>query len=138
VFFNISGLDPGTHRLEVVNGGNDGTAALGLTHIYTRNSTRVSTPPVSEPPAPTVTTAKGSKGIIVGAVVGSVAALALIILLAYGIIIFRRRRGQTGVVLGGRLSGQPTTGPVPDVGLDGPKKHGTWNHNDNILPPGRH
>jgi hypothetical protein len=64
---------------------------------------------------------------IIGAAVGgSVAALAFILLLAYGIIVFRRRRGQTGVVLGGRLSNQPkessktipTTEPVPDAGLD--------------------
>ena len=64
---------------------------------------------------------------IIGAAVGgSIAALALILLLAYGIIVIRRRRGQTGVLFGGRLSGQPkessktipTTELVPDVSLD--------------------
>ena len=127
VFFNVSGLESGSHRLEVVNGGNDRTAALGLTHIYTRSSTRVTIPPVTEPPSPTTTTTtgQGSKGKIIGMAVGiSVVAILLLLLLAYAIMGLRRRRRQEGVA-GGRLGGQQqangradvTTEPVPDVRL---------------------
>ncbi|KAJ2921306.1 hypothetical protein H1R20_g15786, partial [Candolleomyces eurysporus] len=74
-YFSIGGLNPGPHRLQVTNAGNTNTAALGVTHIYLKNS-----------PIPTRDTGE----VIGGAVGGSISAILL--LLAIMIFIWRRRR----------------------------------------------
>ncbi|RXW13710.1 hypothetical protein EST38_g12144 [Candolleomyces aberdarensis] len=80
-YFNITGLTPGLHRLTVTNTGNEGTAALGLTYVYTKNGAKTT---------PKRTSAK----VIGGAVGGSIGAVLLAVLAALAILRYRRRKLQ--------------------------------------------
>jgi hypothetical protein len=81
-YINISGLEPGPHRLEVVNSGNAGTAALGFGYIRTKNSSGI----------------VKKRGKVIGAAVGaSLGAVLLIGILAIFFILRRRRRLQGAV-----------------------------------------
>ncbi|KAJ2921307.1 hypothetical protein H1R20_g15787, partial [Candolleomyces eurysporus] len=67
-YFNVTGLKPGPHRLQVTNVGSAGTAALGLTYIHTRN-------------LPATTRNPDSRKVIGGAVGGSLGAFLLIVVI---------------------------------------------------------
>ncbi|KAJ3505580.1 hypothetical protein NMY22_g17536 [Coprinellus aureogranulatus] len=56
-YFEILKMDPGPHRLEVINLGNESTTALSLSYIYTKNS-------------PALTSQSGKMRAIIGAAVG--------------------------------------------------------------------
>jgi hypothetical protein len=78
VLFNISGLKPGPHRLEVVNDGNLTTAPLGLSFIRTKGSQHGQD--------------GGKKRKIIGGAVGGTLGVVLIILVLIVIFIRRQRR----------------------------------------------
>ncbi|KAJ3523931.1 hypothetical protein NMY22_g11222 [Coprinellus aureogranulatus] len=56
-YFKILTMDPGPHRLKVINLGNESTTALSLSYIYTKNS-------------PALTSQSGKTRTIIGAAVG--------------------------------------------------------------------
>jgi hypothetical protein len=84
LFFEVSGLIPGQHRIEVVHGGNNQTTPLSLDYVVIQNA-----------PAPAGSNSssaehKGaSTGAIAGGVVGGVVVLAAVILF---LLLLRRRR----------------------------------------------
>ncbi|RXW16747.1 hypothetical protein EST38_g9101 [Candolleomyces aberdarensis] len=106
-YFHVSGLSPGPHRLQVTNAGNTNTAALGVTHIYLKNS------PISK---------RDTGKVIGGAVGGSIGAVLL--LLAIMIFIWRRRRlnQQQEERAWGLYANLPSNSPpiVPLTGALGP------------------
>ncbi|KAJ3505581.1 hypothetical protein NMY22_g17535 [Coprinellus aureogranulatus] len=84
-YFSILTMEPGQHRLEVVNKGNSSTAALGFHHIYTKNS-------------PVIATQSGpsKRPRIVGAAVGGVfGAIVIAALAIWGIVLLRRLASTT-------------------------------------------
>lgn len=109
-YFNITAIQPGNHSLTVVNKGNDSTAPLAFSYIYTKSGPMQAAPPSypnstpDAPAEPSITdlpSAKpsveakpdqGNGGIIGGAVGGGLAAILLAALLCFIIIRNRRRR----------------------------------------------
>ena len=106
LFFKVSGLSPGQHRIEVVHGGNGETTPLSLDYLIIQNapapasSTSTSSPGSSSTPTPNSSGAGGSNsssadhkgastGAIVGGAVGGVVALVAVILF---LLLLRRQR----------------------------------------------
>ncbi|KAJ2926696.1 hypothetical protein H1R20_g10414, partial [Candolleomyces eurysporus] len=85
-YINITGLNPGPHRLELRNGGNETTAALGFRSILTQNTLSPSFQPRKGP--------QTSGKTIGGVVGGALCAVLLLIILAILIRQRRKRRQQ--------------------------------------------
>lgn len=80
-YFNVTGLDPGPHTLQVVNRGNPSTAPLGLSYIYTKH-------------APVRTSSNRTAKIVGGAVGGGVGAILLGMVVFFFVRRLKRRRGR--------------------------------------------
>jgi hypothetical protein len=96
VLFNISGLKPGPHRLEVLNYGNSTTVPLGLSTLFTKSSQHGGD--------------GGKKRKIIGGAVGGGLGVVLIILVLIAIFVRRQRRRhqryskEIGVTKDGRIN----------------------------------
>lgn len=84
-YFSIPSMEPGPHRLEVINKGNDSTTPLAFSYIYTKNAP-ASAQPASQP--------NRLSKIIGGAVGGGLGAILLVVLLVFGVIEIRKRRSH--------------------------------------------
>ena len=82
-YFQITGLKPGPHRLQVTNKGNSSTAPLAFTYVYSKNAHAESTPEVRPNKVPKI---------IGGAVGGGLGAILLAVLLVFCVLHFRKRR----------------------------------------------
>lgn len=136
-YFNISGLDPGPHRLQVTNAGNATSAALAFTYFYLQNS------PANAPniPSPSTTVSPGDadtgltptsnrdSGKVIGAAVGGSVGGLMLVALAIMVLILRRRRHDRE---------QRLLAPVPmDIGTasTSPAPVGTGPNSPFTLPP---
>lgn len=128
-YFNISGLNPGPHRLQVTNAGSATSAALAFTYFYLQNS------PANTPNTPNTTVSPGDaetglipagnrdSGKIIGAAVGgSVGGVLLVALVIIALIIRRRRfnREQRLLTPVPTDFGTASTSPVPRILAAGP------------------
>jgi hypothetical protein len=129
-YFNVTGLKPGPHRLTVINSGNDGTTALGVSYIYMKNG-------LAEPESSKGTSAK----VIGGAVGGSIGAVLLAVLAIFGTIWYRRRKRQRehdASSMGGTTLGKPTSITPNSTGIKeqhtpGSPSLGPWGQPSSVL-----
>lgn len=76
LYFNITGLTPGPHRPTVINAGDENSAPLGLSFVYTKNG------PDDTPQSP-----RGPSTKVIGAAVGgSLCAVLLVVLVILAVI----------------------------------------------------
>ena len=89
LFFEVSGLSPGQHRIEVVHGGNNQTTPLSLDYVIIQNAATLNSSGTDGSNLSSAEHKGASTGAIAGGAVGGVVMFIAVILL---LLLLRRRR----------------------------------------------
>ncbi|RXW19390.1 hypothetical protein EST38_g6454 [Candolleomyces aberdarensis] len=130
LYFNVTGLKPGPHRLTVFNAGNDTTTALGFAYMYMKNGSGDT--PSSKGP---------SAKVIGGAVGGSLGAVLLAVLAVLAVIWHRRRKRQReqnassmgGTTMGKAMSITSASTGIKEQHTPGSPSQGPWGQPSSLL-----